>query len=59
MLLHLRVANLGVITDSSLQFGPGLTVITGETGTGKTLLLGGLRLILGERADPSVVGGDT
>jgi DNA repair protein RecN (Recombination protein N) len=58
MLLHLRVSNLGVITDSSLKLGPGLTVITGETGTGKTLLLGGLRLILGERADLSLVGGE-
>ncbi|MFO7299147.1 MAG: AAA family ATPase [Actinomycetes bacterium] len=57
MLHHLRVVNLGVISDSSLDLTPGLNVITGETGTGKTLLLGGLRLLLGEKADGSMVGG--
>ncbi|HEX6947366.1 MAG TPA: AAA family ATPase [Acidimicrobiia bacterium] len=57
MLHHLRVVNLGVIADTALDFSPGLNVITGETGTGKTLLLGGLRLLLGDRADGSLVGG--
>ena len=47
MLLHLRVKNLGVIGDAAIDPSPGFTVITGETGTGKTLLLGGLRLLLG------------
>jgi len=53
---HLRVQNLGVLEDASIEPGPGLTVITGETGAGKTLLVGGLRLILGERPDPGAVG---
>src|SRR5690554_7291090 len=57
MLHHLRVVNLGVIADTALDFAPGLNVITGETGTGKTLLLGGLRLLLGDKADGSLVGG--
>lgn len=56
MLSHLRVANLGVIEEAAIEPDAGLTVITGETGAGKTLLLGGLRLMLGERPDPSAVG---
>ena len=56
MLDHLRVANLGVIQDASIDPSSGFTVITGETGAGKTLLLGGLRLILGAQADSGAVG---
>ena len=56
MLDHLRVANLGVIEDAAIDPSPGFTVITGETGAGKTLLLGGLRLILGGQADSNRVG---
>lgn len=56
MLDHLRVANLGVLEDASVDPSPGFTVITGETGAGKTLLLGGLRLILGGKADSGAVG---
>lgn len=56
MLIHLRAQNLGLIRDASLDPGEGLTVITGETGAGKTLLLGALRLLLGEPADPGIVG---
>ena len=56
MLDHLRVANLGVLAEAAIEPGPGLTVITGETGAGKTLLLGGLRLLLGAKPDPSAVG---
>lgn len=56
MLIHLRVQNLGVLEDAAIDPGPGLTAITGETGAGKTLLVGGLRLILGERPDPLAVG---
>jgi DNA repair protein RecN (Recombination protein N) len=57
LLAHLHVVNLGVIEDSAIDLGPGLNVITGETGAGKTLLLGGLRLLLGEKAEASLVGG--
>lgn len=56
MLEHLRVANLGVLEDAAIDPSPGFTVITGETGAGKTLLLGGLRLILGGKVDPAAVG---
>lgn len=56
MLQHLRVSNLGVVEDASVDPSPGFTVITGETGAGKTLLLGGLRLALGGAADSTAVG---
>lgn len=56
MLDHLRVVNLGVLEDAAVDPSPGFTVITGETGAGKTLLLGGLRLILGGKADSGAVG---
>lgn len=56
MLHHLRVVNLGVLEDAAIDPAPGYTVITGETGAGKTLLLGGLRLILGAAADSNAVG---
>ncbi len=50
MLDELTVENLGLIPNAYLEPGPGLVVITGETGTGKTLLLGALRLLRGESA---------
>lgn len=56
MLEHLRARNLGLIRDAEIDPGDGLTVITGETGAGKTLLLGALRLLLGETSDSGVVG---
>lgn len=55
MLRELRVRNYAVIRDVKLEFGPGLTVITGETGAGKSLLVGALSLLLGERASSDVV----
>lgn len=56
MLVHVRARNMGVIRDAAIDPDEGLTVITGETGAGKTLLLGALRLLLGETPDPTVVG---
>ncbi len=56
MLDELIVKNLGVIEGAELRPGPGLVVITGETGTGKTLLLGALRLLIGGAADSKAVG---
>lgn len=50
MLDELAVANLGLITQAHIEPGPGLVAITGETGAGKTLLLGALRLLRGDRA---------
>lgn len=51
MLQRLSVSNFAIINELNLSFGRGLTIITGETGAGKSILLGALRLILGERAD--------
>jgi DNA repair protein RecN (Recombination protein N) len=47
----ITIADLGVIQAAEMNFGPGLTVITGETGAGKTMVLTGLGLLWGERAD--------
>jgi DNA repair protein RecN (Recombination protein N) len=55
MLTELRVRDLGVIEDLSLSFGPGMTVLTGETGAGKTLVVDALHLVLGGRASPTIV----
>jgi DNA repair protein RecN (Recombination protein N) len=51
----LRVHDLGVIDDVTVDFGAGMTVLTGETGAGKTLLVEALTLLLGSRADPTMV----
>lgn len=55
MLKSLSVQNFALIEHVSLQFHEGLHVITGETGSGKSILLGALNLILGERSDFSVI----
>ena len=55
MLNELAVSQLGVIENARLEMAPGLTVITGETGAGKTMLLNALRALMGERIDPALV----
>ncbi|MDR1354961.1 MAG: DNA repair protein RecN [Propionibacteriaceae bacterium] len=55
ILNDIRINNVGVIAEAALQFAPGLTAVTGETGAGKTMVVTGLGLLLGERADASVV----
>src|SRR5919112_390692 len=50
MLAELRVRDLATIADVTLQLGPGLNVLTGETGAGKSMLIDALSLLLGERA---------
>lgn len=56
MLDELAVENLGLIAQARLQPGPGLVAVTGETGTGKTLLLGALRLLRGDAARRDRIG---
>ncbi len=51
----MRIRGLGVIDDAVLELAPGLTVVTGETGAGKTMVVTGLGLLFGGRADPGAV----
>lgn len=55
MLVQLSIRDLVLIDRVTLELGPGLSVLTGETGAGKSILLDGLNLALGERADASLV----
>lgn len=55
MIEFIRIQGLGVIDDAEIQLDSGLTVLTGETGAGKTMVLTGLGLLAGERADPASV----
>ena len=59
MLEELRLASLGVIDEAVLELGPGFTVITGETGAGKTMVVTALQLLLGARADSGLVRSGT
>ena len=56
MLAELAVRNLGIIKDMTLQFENNMTVLTGETGAGKTLITEAVSLLLGGRADPMLIG---
>src|ERR1700751_5234643 len=53
MLEEVRITGLGVIDDALLELSPGFTALTGETGAGKTMVVTGLGLLFGGRADPS------
>jgi DNA repair protein RecN (Recombination protein N) len=55
MLEEVRITGLGVIDDALLELSPGFTVLTGETGAGKTMVVTGLGLLFGGRADPARV----
>ncbi|QRY83545.1 DNA repair protein RecN [Tsukamurella tyrosinosolvens] len=52
MLEEIRISSLGVIEQAAAEFAPGLTVLTGETGAGKTMVVTSLHLLAGARADP-------
>ena len=55
MLLYLRIQNFALIDDITLNFEKGFSVLTGETGSGKSIILAATNLILGERADLKII----
>ncbi|MDQ2851078.1 MAG: AAA family ATPase, partial [Actinomycetota bacterium] len=55
MLTEIHLRGLGVIDDALLELSRGLNVVTGETGAGKTMVVQGVGLLLGGRADPGLV----
>ena len=55
MLKHLTIKNYALIDEMRVEFGPGLNILTGETGAGKSIILGAIGLILGERARSDVI----
>ncbi len=55
MLASLRIRNLALVEDLEWTLGPGFTAVTGETGSGKSIIIGALKLLLGERADKSLI----
>lgn len=59
MLTKLQIKNYAIIDDLELELRQGLNIITGETGAGKSILLGALNLVLGERAEASSVSADS
>ena len=55
MLQSLRIRNLALLEEVALDFEPGFTAVTGETGAGKSILLGALSLLAGSRAEKTVI----
>ncbi len=55
MLVELRIRNFAIIEEAALVFGPGLNVLSGETGAGKTIIMTALGLLLGSRASPDMI----
>jgi DNA repair protein RecN (Recombination protein N) len=55
MLTSLRIKNLALVADLTVELPPGFTAITGETGVGKSILIGALNLVLGQRADRTLI----
>ena len=54
-LVSLRIRNLALVEDLTWSLAPGFTAITGETGSGKSMIVGGLKLLIGERADRTLI----
>ncbi len=59
MLRTLAIRNLAIIDELDLEFGPGLNVLTGETGAGKSIIVGALSIVLGGRTTPDIVRSGT
>jgi len=55
MLAQITISNYTIVSTLDMEFSPGMTVVTGETGAGKSIMLDGLGLCLGDRADPKAV----
>src|SRR4029434_2895303 len=55
VLTLVRIRNLALVEELEWQIGPGFVAITGETGAGKSIIIGALQLLLGERADKSLL----
>ena len=55
MLSHLSIKNYATVKTLEIEFQPGMTVLTGETGAGKSIILGALGFTLGDRADKTIV----
>jgi len=55
MLSHIHIQDLVIVRALSLDLGPGMTAMTGETGAGKSILIDGLGLALGDKADPAMI----
>lgn len=56
MLLNLHVKNLALVEEAEIEFGEGLNILTGETGAGKSIILGAVNLALGAKADSDIIG---
>lgn len=59
MLTTLRIRNLALVADLTLELSPGFNAVTGETGAGKSVILGAVNLLLGQRADRSLIRSGT
>ena len=55
MLYHLEVKDLALIEKANVEFGPGLNILTGETGAGKSILIGSINLCLGQKANKDMI----
>ncbi len=58
MLVELRIRNFAIIDEVALEFGPGLNVLSGQTGAGKTIVMNALGLLIGGRASPEMIRAD-